>query len=182
MTGGLGTGIVLNDLPTRSPATILRYVCYQALWQVAHLGARVSDDLLALTVIQLLRHLKGLAGQPTEARAAQFLQRRQIVKLRWPLPLIFHAHPKGALEALSRIGNGLGNLTSDNPVLRRVTHLELASRNLRGGNNFKIGEGHEVPDFQLALAHNGQGRRLHSTNPDDSPRASTQDDGRGAGE
>jgi hypothetical protein len=97
------------------------------------------------------------------------------------LPLILDAHGKRALEALSRIGNFLSNLAPNNSVLRRVPHLDLASRNFRGGINFKIGEWHEIPDFQLALAHNCQGRRLHSTNPDHSPRASTQDDGRGAG-
>ena len=103
------------------------------------------------------------------------------MQLGWPLPLIFDTHSKRALEVPSRIGNGLGNLAPDDPVLRRVPHLELAFRNLRGGDNFKIGNWHEVPDFQLALAHNGQGRRLHSTNPNHPPRALPQDDGRGAG-
>ena len=64
--------------------------------------------------------------------------------------------------------------------MRYMAHLELAARNFCGGDNFKIGEWHEVPDFQLALAHNGQGRCLHPTNADDFPRALTQDDGRGA--
>jgi hypothetical protein len=27
----------------------------------------------------------------------------------------------------------------------------MAARNFRGGDNFKIGEWHEVPDFQLSL-------------------------------
>src|SRR5664280_1165841 len=159
-----------------------RHVCYQALRQVAHLGARVGDDLLALAVIQLLRHLERLAGRPAEARGAEFLQRRQIVQLGWPLSLILDAHSKRALEAQSCIDYVLGNLAPDNPVLRRVPHLELAARNLRGGDSFKIGEWHEVEDFQLALADNSQGRRLHSANPDYSPRALTEDDSRGAGE
>ena len=98
------------------------------------------------------------------------------------MPLILNAHCKRALEVPSRIGNFLRNLAPDNPILRRVPHLELAPRNLRGGNNFKIGEWHEVPDFQLALAYDGQGRRLHPTNADDSPRTLTQDDSRGAGD
>jgi hypothetical protein len=63
----------------------------------------------------------------------------------------------------------LRNLPPDNSVLRRVPHLELAACNLRGGDNFKIGDWHEVPDFQLALASNGQSRRLHAANADDSP-------------
>jgi hypothetical protein len=37
-----------------------------------------------------------------------------------------------------------------------------------------------VPDFQLSLAHDGQGRRLHSANADHSPRALPKNDGRGA--
>ena len=104
------------------------------------------------------------------------------MQLGWPLPLILDAHGKRALEALSRIDDVLRNLAPDNSLLRRVPHLELAARNFRGGDNFKIGDWHEVPDFQLALAHNGQGRRLHPANPDHSPRTLSQDDGRGAGE
>ena len=88
------------------------------------------------------------------------------MQLGWPLPLILDAHGKRALEAPSRIGKFLRNLTPDNSVLRRVPHQELAARNLRGRDNFKIREGHEVADFQLSLAYDGQGRRLHATNPD----------------
>src|SRR5664280_3929925 len=98
------------------------------------------------------------------------------MQLGWPLPLILDTHSKRALEALSRIGNFLSNLAPDNPVLRRVPHLEPASRNFRGGDNFEIGERHEVQDFQLALADNSQGRRLHSANSDYSLRALTQND------
>jgi hypothetical protein len=60
-----------------------------------------------------------------------------------------------------------------------VAHLELPSGNLRG-RNLKIGNWHEVPDFQFALADNGQGRRLYTTDPDHPPSALTQDHGRGA--
>ena len=91
------------------------------------------------------------------------------------MAFILDAHGKRALEAPSRIGNFLRNLPPDNSVLRRVPHLELAACNLRGGDNFKIGDRHEVPDFQLALADNGQGRRLHAANADDSPSTLTQD-------
>ena len=72
------------------------------------------------------------------------------------------------------------DLAPNYSVLRRVPHLELATRNLRGGNNFKIGEWHEVPNFQLTLAHNCQGWRLHSANPDFPARASAQENGPGA--
>src|SRR5260370_10584669 len=104
------------------------------------------------------------------------------MQLGWPLSLVIEADSKFVLEGFGCFDDVLSNLALNNSVLRRVPHLELAPRNLRGGDNFEIGEWHEVPDFQLALAHNGQGRRLYSTNPDDSPRASTQDDGRGTGE
>ena len=98
------------------------------------------------------------------------------------MPFILDANGKRALEAPSRIGNVLRDLPPDNSVMRRVPHLELAARHFCGGDNFKIGQWHEVADFQLALAHNGQGRRLHATDPDHSPRALAQDDGRGAGQ
>src|SRR5271155_2935773 len=99
-----------------------------------------------------------------------------------PLPFILDAHGKRPLEVPSRIDYVLSNLAPDNPILRRVPHLELAASNFRGGYNFKIGDRHEVADFRLALAHNGQGRRLDSTNADDSPRALPKNDGCGAGE
>ena len=54
------------------------------------------------------------------------------------MPFILDAYSKRALEALSRIDNVLNNFAPDNPVLWRVPHLELASRNFRGGCNFKI--------------------------------------------
>jgi hypothetical protein len=98
------------------------------------------------------------------------------------LTLIFDAHGERALEAFGCFDDVLGNLASNDPVLRRVPHLKLASLHFRCGYNFKIGEGHEVPDLQLALAHNGQGRRLHPADADHSPRATTQDDGRSASE
>src|ERR1700676_2138551 len=99
----------------------------------------------------------------------------------WSLTLIVDAHVGRALEAFGCFDDVLGNLASNDPVLRRVPHLELASRNLRGGDNFKIGEGHEIANFQLTLAHNGQRRRLYAANTDHSPRALSQDDGRRAG-
>ena len=76
----------------------------------------------------------------------------------------------------------LGNLAPDNSLLRRVPHLELTARHVGGGDNFKISQRHEVPDFQLALAHDCQSRRLHPANPDHAPRPSAQNDGRGSGQ
>ena len=40
----------------------------------------------------------------------------------------------------------------------------IGRRNFGGGDNFKIGDWHEVPDFQFTLAHNGQGRSLNAAN------------------
>ena len=88
------------------------------------------------------------------------------MQLGWPLPFILDAYSKRTLEVPGRIGNGLGNLAPDNPLLRRVPHLELAFRNLRCRYNFEVGERHEVANFQLAPAHNGQSRCLHSANTD----------------
>ena len=104
------------------------------------------------------------------------------MQLGWSLPLFLDAHCERALESLSGVDDGLGNLALEDPLLRRVPHLELTARDFRGGDNFEIGDRHEVPDFQLALAHDGQGRRLHPADPDHPPRALSQDDGRGAGE
>src|SRR3954466_7809587 len=53
----IGHGDGAERLPPLQPDHDLRHVRYQALRQVAHLCARVGDDLLALAVIELLRHL-----------------------------------------------------------------------------------------------------------------------------
>src|SRR4029077_18253263 len=98
------------------------------------------------------------------------------------LPLILDPHSERALEAASCFDDVLSNLALNNSVLRRVPHPELASRDLRGGDNFKIRYWHKVPDFQLALTHNCQGRRLHATHSDHSPATPTQDDSRGSGD
>ena len=159
-----------------------RHVRDQALRQVTNLGARIGDDLLAGAVIELLRHLERLAGRPAEARAAEFLQRRQIVQLRRPLPLVLDAHAKHALEIPRRIGDGLGRLAPDNSLLRRVPHLEVSTGDFGSGDNLEIGKGNKIADFQLATANDRQGRRLHASNTNHSPRTLSQDDGRGAGQ
>src|SRR5215471_17730238 len=138
MIGGSGTGIALNDFPTRSP-TDPRHVLYQALRQVADLCAGIGDDLLALAVIELLSYLERLGSRPAEARAAELLQRRQIVQLGRPLPLLLDAHAKRPLEAPGRIDDVLGNLTPDNSLLRRVPHPESTAHDVGGGDNLKIG-------------------------------------------
>jgi len=63
-----------------------------------------------------------------------------------------------------------------------VAHLEFSARDFRGGDDFKIGDRDEVPDLQLAPADDGQRRRLHTTNADNTPSATSQDHGRGTSE
>src|SRR5882724_6888264 len=99
MTGGSGTGMALNDLPTRSPATIRGTSLIKLSGKIANLGAGIGDDLLTLAVIELLRHLERLGRRPAEARTAKFLQRGQIVQLWRSLPLFLDAQAKRALEA-----------------------------------------------------------------------------------
>src|SRR5262249_5714227 len=147
----------------------LRNIRYQALREITHLGAGIGDDLLTPAVIQFLRDFQRLAGRPTEARTAQFLERGQIVELRWPLPLVFDAHAERTLEALSRFDHLLGNFPPENSLLRRVPHLELTAGYVRGGDNFKIRLRHELPDFELAPAHDRQSWRLDPANSDNAP-------------
>src|SRR5271157_6333674 len=156
----------------------LRNIRCQALREITHLGARIGDDLLALAVIEFLSDFQRLAGRPTEARAAQFLERGQIVELWRPLPLIFNTHAKRALEALGRVDDRLGVLPPDNSLLRRVPHLELTAGYGRGGDNFKIRLRHEIPDFELALANNRQSWRLDPADSDNPPRTATKNNGR----
>src|ERR1700751_4260704 len=63
-----------------------RHVRYQALRQIAYLCARIGDNLLALAVIQLLRYFERFVDCPAKARAAESLQRWQIMQLGWQLP------------------------------------------------------------------------------------------------
>ena len=95
-----------------------------------------------------------------------------------PLPLVLNTHAKRALEVLGRFDDRLGVLPPDNSLLRRVPHLELTAGYGRGGDNFKIRLRHEIPDFELAPAHDRQGWRLNPANSDNAPRTSTKNDGR----
>src|SRR3569832_2117788 len=95
----------------------------------------------------------------------------------WSLTLVLDAHGKRAREAFGCSDDVLRDLASNDPVLRRVPHLELASRHLGRGDNFEIGKWNEVPDFQLALAYDCERWRLHTSNPDHASRTPTQGDG-----
>ena len=63
-----------------------------------------------------------------------------------------------------------------------MPHLEFTSGYFGGGYNLKIPGRHEVPDFQLALAHNCQRRRLHPANSDHAARTLPENDRRSASE
>ena len=58
------------------------------------------------------------------------------------MPLILDAYTKRTLKSLSGVDDGFGNLTPDDSLLRRMAHLELAARDLRGSDNFEVGERH----------------------------------------
>src|SRR3954470_6184465 len=178
----IGHANCAERLPHLQPCHDFRHVRYQALRQVTHLSTRICDDLLTLAVIELLRHRERLAGRPAEARAAEFLQRRQVVQLGRALSLVFDPHGERALEPFSCFDDVLRNLALEDSLLRRVAHLEVSARNFRRSDNFKIGDWHELADFQLTHAYDGQGWRLHTTNADHPARTLPKNDGRGAGE
>src|ERR1700722_8442007 len=100
---GIGDPACAERLARLQAGDDLRNIRYQALREITHLGARIGDDLLALAGIEFLSDFQRLAGRPTEARAAQFLERRQIVELWRPLPLVFNTHAQRALEARGRL-------------------------------------------------------------------------------
>jgi hypothetical protein len=76
----------------------------------------------------------------------------------------------------------LGNLAPDNSLLGGVPHPKLTASNIGRGDNFKIGHRHEVADFELALAYDCQGWRLHPANSNHAPGSSAQNDRRGPGQ
>ena len=113
MIGGSGTAIALNDLPACRPATIFGTSGIKLSGEITHLGAGRGADLLALAVIEFLERLPASCWpghNPGSARAAQFLERRQIVELWRPLPLVFNTHPQRAPEVPGRFDDRLGDL------------------------------------------------------------------------
>ena len=104
------------------------------------------------------------------------------MQLGWSLPLVLDTYAKRALETLSGVDDCLGNLPLEDSLLRCMAHLERAARDLRDGDNFKVGDWHEGPDFQLALTNDGQSRRFHATHADHVARTLPKNDGRGASE
>ena len=120
--GGSGTGMALKAPADPQPGDDARHVRDQALRQVAGLRARIGDDLLALAVIELLRHLQRPGGRPAEARAAQLLQRGQVVQPRRPLPLVLDLDRQRAVEPSAAAAIASASLALDDPLLRRVPH------------------------------------------------------------
>src|SRR5208337_1263314 len=93
---GIGHGDCAERLARLQAGDDLRNIRYQALREITNLGAGIGDDLLTLAVIEFLGEFQRLASRPTEARAAQFLERGQIMELWRPLPLVLNTHAKRA--------------------------------------------------------------------------------------
>ena len=159
-----------------------RHVGDQAFRQVARLGAGIGDDLLALAVIELLRHLQRAGRRPAEARAAEALQRGQVVQAGRRLPLLLHLHRERPLEALGQGGDGLGILALQDALLRRVPHAQPPGLDLGRRHHLEIALRHEVADLDLAPADDGQRRRLHPSHADHRPGSLRQRHRGGAGE
>ena len=154
----------------------------QIFRQIAHLGAGIGDDLLALAVIERLGDLQRLGRRPAKPGGAELLQRGEVVKLGRSLFLVLDADAQRAPEPLGRLGDQIRVLAFEDPLLRGMAHLEGAGLHVRGGDHLEIGHGREVADLQLAFAHNRQGGGLDPSHPDDPARALAQDDRRRAGQ
>jgi len=149
---------------------IRRHVRYQALWQIAHFGTRIGDDLLTLgrhTAPAPLRVFCWLTSRKREA--AELLQRRQIMQLGWDLP----AYPQtrtakrapskpravlataSAILALNNSGPAAraasGNCPTPQPSRWRQFQNKQAARKLA--------------NFQLALLHTMANVRAVFTRP-----------------
>ena len=98
------------------------------------------------------------------------------------LLLVLDAHAQRPLKTFSCIDDDVSVLALEDSIPRGVPHLEFTSGYFGGGYNLKIPGRHEVPDFQLALAHNCQRRRLHPANSDHAARTLPENDRRSASE
>jgi hypothetical protein len=61
-------------------------------------------------------------------------------------------HGERSFEVPSGGDDGLGTLALEDLLVRRMAHLEFAAGDFCRGDDFKIGNGHEVPDLELAPA------------------------------
>ena len=142
------------------------HIRYQAFRQIAHFSAGIGDDFLALAVIEFLGNLERLGSGPAEARAAELLQRGQIMQSWGGLPLVLDAHDERSLEALGSRSDRVGVLSPDDPLPGGVSHLKMAASDLGRGNNLKIRDRDKLPDLEFAPADDGQSRRLNPTDTD----------------
>ena len=85
-----------------------RHVRDLVLAQIAGLGARIGDQLLAVAVIEFLGDGERLVRRPAPALAAGLLQRRQVEQLRRPLPAMLDLDAERAAIAIGRAGDRLG--------------------------------------------------------------------------
>src|SRR6516162_5806449 len=109
-----------------------RHVRDLVLTQIAGLGARIGDQLLAVAVVELLGDGERLVRGPAPALAAGLLQRRQVEQLRRPLPAMLDLDAERAAIAIGRAGYGLGAGAVLDTLLRwrRVTYGETAARHM----------------------------------------------------
>src|SRR6202045_1418753 len=146
-----------------------RHVTGLIFAQVTGFRAWIGDQLLAVAVIQLLRHQKRLVGRPTPTLATGLLQGGEIEKTRRRLPLFFNRDAEWPLMAGCGLCDRLGAEALLDPHFggRGMTHQEAAACDGRRGHDLKIVLGPEVADFQLAQADYGQRRRLDPADSND---------------
>ena len=148
------------------PGDDLRDVRDRAFRQIADLGARVGQDLLARAVIEFLGDVQRLRSRPAEARAAQLLERGQVVQPGRALPPVLDPHPERSLEVPRGIEDRPGIFALQNPHLRRVLHPEGPALGMRRGHHLEIPDRHELADLDLAPARDRQRRRLDPADAD----------------
>src|SRR6516162_1442298 len=85
-----------------------RHVRDLVLTQIAGLGARIGDQLLAVAVVEFLGDGERLIRRPAPALAAGLLQRRQVEQLRRPLAAMLDLDAERAAIAIGRAGYRLG--------------------------------------------------------------------------
>src|SRR5271165_4658607 len=105
-----------------------RHVRDLVLTQIAGLGARIGDQLLAVAVVEFLGDGERFVSRPAPALAAGLFQRRQVEQLRRPLPAMLDLDAKRAAITIGRAGYGLGAEAVLDALLcgRSVAHVETA--------------------------------------------------------
>ena len=168
--------------PGLQPGDDLRHVRERALREVAHLGARIGDDLLVRAVIELLGHFQGPGSRPAEPGAAQLLHRGQVVEPGRALPLVLDPHAERTLEVPRQGRDRLGVRSLEDALLRRVPHPEHPGPCMRAGHDLEIRVWNKVANLQFTLARDRQRRGLHPADPDHAARTPADRDGCSAGQ